>query len=71
MHPNWRPSGLRPFEFRLTREEKERLRQLSADAVVSMSEYVRRSINSYAEEIDLREQIENLGKQSFEAEARE
>jgi hypothetical protein len=43
---NSRSSGLRPFEFRLTREEKERLRQLSANAGVSMSEYVRRSIDS-------------------------
>jgi predicted DNA-binding protein len=69
MHPNRRPSGLRPFEFRLTFKDKKRLRQLSANAGVSMSDYVRRSIDSCAEEIKLRELIEHLGEQPFEAEA--
>ena len=39
----------RPFEFRLTYEEKELLRALAWLEGTSMSEYVRRALQSYPE----------------------
>ena len=47
-------SELRPFGFRLSFEGKQELRRKSAAAGVSMSEYVRRAIDSYFEEIQIR-----------------
>jgi predicted HicB family RNase H-like nuclease len=63
MDPRERLFDLHPFEFRLAREDKERLRRTSAEAGLSMSEYVRRAITSYADEMELREAIETIGKQ--------
>jgi len=60
MNPREHASELHPFEFHLSREDKERLRRLSAKAGVSMSEYIRRAINSCAEGIELGETIGTL-----------
>jgi hypothetical protein len=65
-----RTSDLRPFEFRLTREDKEHLRRASSDAGVSTSEYIRRTFSSYAEEVEFREAMEVLSKQISSAQVR-
>ena len=53
-------SEIHPFEFRLILHDKEQLRLKSLAAGVSMSEYLRRAINSYSEEMQIREFVEGI-----------